>query len=1675
MEEHRPENKKGLFLTLLFLCFAGSVLAQTPFAENSKGFSPTGGFATNGIDHVNLFSGGVTVSIPLGPAYPVGAGFSQQLHLVYNSKMWRSDPACMVGGEPVDGVYVTGLPAVGAGWALEMGHIPDSNAAGLDYVGPDGSAHSFKPTGVTNMYQTKDGSFIQGNITLSADNKVTRAVLNFSDGAIGTFSERIELSQINHGPTYRDFGGFDAPGAYLTRLENRFGDYVQVTYAIVADGSKQIQRIEHYGHDTMGRAGVLLRTINFSYAVPAGSTWAVLTDLDLPAVQDALGNSRRQHVLFSYNLNGIARPAHDQTNNQFVPCPNVVDRSAGTIFVPLLSMLQLDRDDPSLKYQFRYVQDGSRQRETAAGLMSQLTLPSLGAIQYNWGQFLHTGPFPPGEDLVTPPPFVLGSCPDNPQCDRYQYGRLTATLADRTEYLSVDAGGNPVGPGNTTYYAISGDFWYQVSEMLAPDGNIQRSLFHVMLPANALKVGNGLEYQTQYLDVNGHVVRTVDRCYNSDVSGTSGAPVCRSDAQGFEALDDNAREALTTASVIVNGQTMQSKRNQRSLWDGFGHFGLEESYGWDGILLRSIGTTWTPNTIDWILGLWHDRTETEGSSSVLSLALFDRATGFLKASMTWDATRQRVFGINRYADAAGNLDHEFSATADHRCPPNPCPPTDAIYFASTPGGVIGMNNDAFGKVYTYQNGQLRTSRWFKDTEISPPPAGPLPWYLVDQDRDPATGLVISSRDSASVATKYAYDLFGRVTAITPQATAGTATEAATSVSYDLPTQATVTRNGSDGNSTWQRYLYDGLGRLSREVGRQPGNSYSMRFHGYDGVGREYFTSEWVRCGDPAGCASAIPAQGTTSSAFDPFGHPQTITKADGQSIQISYRDGSAEFSDTLETQTFLVDGRSASTVARKDALGRITAVTEPDTGAGAETTFYAYDVLDKVAQVMQGSQTRSFVYDSFGFLRSEATPERGTVTYDQIGSLGNVIQSTAPGSLVLTRSYDAAGRLLTLDSNEGGSRRYLSNLYDEGGRGYSLGKLTTQTATNYAVAGNPVISDSLSYSGVGGRLSDRTTTTSGGSSLWGKQGWFYNTLGLVAQHNHVRYTGLPNFSVATSYDSGLPVTEYVNGIPMVTGISFQPAGAVASYTTGINTGHNVTTTVTQDPFFLPRPASIATSGASSNFATGAYAYDGAGNILSMSPDGAPADVFHYDARSRLISATLGTLGTQGFTYDRYGNLLTKGLTTFCDSTCENNRVPAATYDPRGTGNVIAYGSDTYEYDGLDRISRTPSSGWSYLYDGASERTVQVPSTGNWTYTFRDEAERVSAEFSGLTPSRDNVFLGSLLVVSYANSAVGGSGPVWTFYSSDHLGTPRLVTDVAGTTVETRKYWPYGEDAVFQSSFERLRFAGMERDPAGSRYYDHARSLDFGLGRFLSPDLLGGAIQNPQTWNRYAYARGNPLRLVDRNGLYEEDVHRYLTFVLALAVGMPAGMAERIGQADQGVDESRATRPEAKLSRENVHRLYHFTTSERRADLWDCFQNSGSEADLGIFLHAEQDSFSHQGFGPKVGHGLSFNPHEGLNPHGPDKTYNNPTKAYFMAVDTYKALRAAVPRLTGGGGGVALSVLQPYLRAFSEVRTSTAKMLVLSMLRRRIEREQAKDQGLLNKKAIEELRSTYAGK
>jgi RHS repeat-associated protein len=69
-----------------------------------------------------------------------------------------------------------------------------------------------------------------------------------------------------------------------------------------------------------------------------------------------------------------------------------------------------------------------------------------------------------------------------------------------------------------------------------------------------------------------------------------------------------------------------------------------------------------------------------------------------------------------------------------------------------------------------------------------------------------------------------------------------------------------------------------------------------------------------------------------------------------------------------------------------------------------------------------------------------------------------------------------------------------------------------------------------------------------------------------------------------------------------------------------------------------------------------------------------------------------------------------------------------------------------------------------------------------------------------------------------------------------------------------------------ASLTHSKFNGKERDTESGLDDFPARYFTSSMGRFMSPDPMGGHLEDPQTLNRYAYARNNPTSLTDPTGL-----------------------------------------------------------------------------------------------------------------------------------------------------------------------------------------------------------------
>jgi len=146
-----------------------------------------------------------------------------------------------------------------------------------------------------------------------------------------------------------------------------------------------------------------------------------------------------------------------------------------------------------------------------------------------------------------------------------------------------------------------------------------------------------------------------------------------------------------------------------------------------------------------------------------------------------------------------------------------------------------------------------------------------------------------------------------------------------------------------------------------------------------------------------------------------------------------------------------------------------------------------------------------------------------------------------------------------------------------------------------------------------------------------------------------------------------------------------------------------------------------------------------------------------------------------------------------------------------------------------------------------------------------------------------------------------AGEVVEYFTLDAVGNVRLITDSNGNVIERHDYYPFGEECTTgpcasnpgAGAGQPRKFTGKERDTETGLDYFGARYYGAKVGRFTTVDPVytwNDNLLDPQRWNRYAYARNNPLKYVDPDGKVIFDYQAFKGYV---------GEAASFGQAGHG--------------------------------------------------------------------------------------------------------------------------------------------------------------------------------
>ncbi|MEW3676532.1 RHS repeat-associated core domain-containing protein, partial [Pseudomonas aeruginosa] len=266
-----------------------------------------------------------------------------------------------------------------------------------------------------------------------------------------------------------------------------------------------------------------------------------------------------------------------------------------------------------------------------------------------------------------------------------------------------------------------------------------------------------------------------------------------------------------------------------------------------------------------------------------------------------------------------------------------------------------------------------------------------------------------------------------------------------------------------------------------------------------------------------------------------------------------------------------------------------------------------------------------------------------------------------------------------------------------------------------------------------------------------------------------------------------------------------------------------------------------------------YAYDAVGNRTQRSDNPASGGTassqdYQYAPDSNRLTA----IGAQAVTSDAAGNLT------------QDRAARKLAYDAQGRLQSVSLDGQQvaeYRYNALGQriVKLTPESVTTYLYGPDGQLLGEAEHDGS--------GRKLRAQYYLWL---DSLPLATIDADYDAQGKVGN--PTLLYLHGDHLDTPRLATDASGQIAWQWQSDAFGRgEALSQGSTQvNLRFPGQYYDAESGLHYNYFRDYDPETGRYVESDPIGlaGGL------NTFSYVYGNPVNLIDPNGLAGTTVDAY---------------------------------------------------------------------------------------------------------------------------------------------------------------------------------------------------------
>uniref|UniRef100_UPI00405634F8 RHS repeat-associated core domain-containing protein n=1 Tax=Candidatus Electronema sp. TaxID=2698783 RepID=UPI00405634F8 len=212
-----------------------------------------------------------------------------------------------------------------------------------------------------------------------------------------------------------------------------------------------------------------------------------------------------------------------------------------------------------------------------------------------------------------------------------------------------------------------------------------------------------------------------------------------------------------------------------------------------------------------------------------------------------------------------------------------------------------------------------------------------------------------------------------------------------------------------------------------------------------------------------------------------------------------------------------------------------------------------------------------------------------------------------------------------------------------------------------------------------------------------------------------------------------------------------------------------------------------------------------------------------------------------------------------------------TFEYDQAGNMISGQGRYYEYNDANQLIKVRKDAPSgpviaeYVYDYQGQR-VKKTENGITTYYIGKHYEERKG--NTVNEKTNYIFVNGQRVA--ARIKKDNEPAKVSYYLNNHLGSADVVVDEQGNVTDKVRYYPYGEYRT-QPNAQRHTYTGKERDEATEQYYYEARYYNPFIRRFAQADTVTPNLYDPQSLNRYAYTRNNPVKYIDPSGHFFDVV------------------------------------------------------------------------------------------------------------------------------------------------------------------------------------------------------------